>query len=54
VAATMGTFVPVAFKKLGIDPAIATGPFVTMSNDVIGLIIYFGIATAMRDWLVKP
>ena len=53
VAATMGTFVPVAFKKLGIDPAIATGPFVTMSNDVIGLIIYFGIATAMRDWLVK-
>ncbi len=53
VAATMGAFVPIVFKKLGIDPAIATGPFVTMSNDIIGLIIYFGIATVMRDWLVR-
>ena len=53
VAATMGTFVPIVFKKLNIDPAIATGPFVTMSNDIIGLMIYFGIATMMRDWLVK-
>ena len=52
VAATMGTFVPIVFKKLNIDPAIATGPFVTMSNDIIGLMIYFGIATMMRDWLV--
>ncbi|MFH1008372.1 MAG: magnesium transporter [Candidatus Latescibacterota bacterium] len=52
VATTMGTFAPIVFRRLGIDPAIATGPFVTMSNDIIGLIIYFGIATAMRNWLV--
>jgi len=44
VAATMGALVPLIFKKLNIDPAIATGPFVTMSNDIVGLFIYFGLA----------
>jgi magnesium transporter len=44
VAATMGAMVPIAFKKLNIDPAIATGPFVTMSNDIVGLFIYFALA----------
>ena len=44
VAATMGALVPLVFKKLNIDPAIATGPFVTMSNDIVGLFIYFGLA----------
>jgi magnesium transporter len=44
VAATMGALVPLLFKKLNIDPAIATGPFVTMSNDIVGLFIYFGLA----------
>jgi len=44
VAATMGALVPLLFKKLNIDPAIATGPFVTMSNDIVGLFIYFGMA----------
>ena len=52
VAATMGTFVPVIFKKLNIDPAIATGPFVTTSNDIIGLIIYFSIARALLPIIV--
>jgi magnesium transporter len=44
VAATMGALVPLLFKRLNIDPAIATGPFVTMSNDLVGLFIYFGLA----------
>ena len=44
VAATMGALVPLVFKKFNIDPAIATGPFVTMSNDIVGLFIYFGLA----------
>jgi magnesium transporter len=43
----------VIFKKLGIDPAIATGPFVTTSNDIIGLIIYFSIATGLLHLLVR-
>ena len=47
VAATMGTLVPLIFHRLKVDPAIATGPFVSMTNDVIGLLIYFGLATLM-------
>ena len=46
VNATMvGAIVPVWLKKLNIDPAIATGPFVTTTNDIIGLIIYFSLLT---------
>ncbi|MCK4272035.1 magnesium transporter [bacterium] len=47
VAATMGALVPLLFKKINIDPAIATGPFVTMSNDIVGLVIYFGLAAML-------
>jgi magnesium transporter len=43
-AATMGALVPITFDRLHVDPALATGPFVTMSNDIIGLIIYFSLA----------
>jgi len=43
-AATLGTLVPLFLHKNKIDPAIATGPFITTSNDVFGIIIYFGIA----------
>jgi magnesium transporter len=47
VAATMGSAVPLVFHRLKVDPAIATGPFVSMSNDVVGLLIYFGLATLL-------
>ncbi|MFO7768659.1 MAG: magnesium transporter [bacterium] len=47
VAATMGAIVPLVFEKVGVDPAVATGPFVTMSNDLIGLLIYFGLAAGL-------
>ena len=43
-AATLGTLVPLFLHKNKIDPAIATGPFITTTNDVFGIIIYFGIA----------
>jgi len=46
VNATMvGAIVPILMKKINVDPAIATGPFVTTTNDVIGLIIYFSLLT---------
>ena len=45
VAVAMGTLTPVLFKRLKVDPAIATGPFVTVSNDATGLLIYFGLAS---------
>lgn len=44
VAGLIGTFVPLFLNKQGIDPAIATGPFITTSNDIFGILIYFMIA----------
>ena len=43
-AALFGTFTPLILNKYKIDPALATGPFITTMNDVIGLFIYFSIA----------
>jgi magnesium transporter len=43
-AAILGTVVPLILHKNKIDPAIATGPFITTTNDVFGIMIYFGIA----------
>ena len=44
MAALIGTFIPIGLNKRGIDPAVATGPFITTSNDVFGILIYFLIA----------
>lgn len=46
-AALFGTFVPMILHKYNIDPALATGPFVTTANDIVGLIIYFAIGQAV-------
>jgi len=43
-AATLGTLVPLFLNKNKIDPAIATGPFITTTNDVFGIMLYFGVA----------
>jgi magnesium transporter len=43
-AAMLGTLVPLFLHKNKIDPAIATGPFITTTNDVFGIILYFAIA----------
>ncbi|MDG4716075.1 MULTISPECIES: magnesium transporter [Winogradskyella] len=44
VAALIGTFVPIILDKRGIDPAIATGPFITTSNDILGIYLFFVIS----------
>ncbi len=44
MAGLIGTFIPLFLDKRGIDPAIATGPFITTSNDIFGILIYFWIA----------
>jgi len=44
VAALVGTFIPIILDKRGIDPAIATGPFITTSNDIFGIFLFFYIA----------
>lgn len=43
-AASLGVLVPLFLHRKKIDPAIATGPFITTTNDVFGIMIYFGIA----------
>ncbi|MCH2216677.1 MAG: magnesium transporter [Flavobacteriales bacterium] len=47
VASLVGTFVPIVLDKKGIDPAIATGPFITTSNDIFGIFLFFLIAKSM-------
>ena len=47
VAALVGTFVPIILNKQGIDPAIATGPFITTSNDIFGIFLFFYISKLM-------
>ena len=44
VAALIGTSVPIILNRIGIDPAIATGPFITTGNDIIGILLFFYIA----------
>ena len=44
LATAVGTFTPLILRKLDIDPAVATGPFVTTSIDILGVLLYFMIA----------
>ncbi len=46
-AATVGTGIPLLLHRVGADPAVATGPFITTANDIFGLLIYLGLATLM-------
>ncbi len=48
-AALFGTFVPLMLDRYKIDPALATGPFITTANDIIGLMIYFAVGSAIAD-----
>ena len=51
-ATTTGTLVPVLLDRFGVDPAYATGPFVTTTNDIVDLTIYMLVATQLRFLLV--
>jgi magnesium transporter len=51
VAVFMGTLMPAILRKLGVDPAVASGPFVTTANDVTGILVYMAIATAFLHYL---
>ncbi len=52
VATVVGAMVPFLAEKLKLDPAVASGPFITTINDVLGLVIYFAIATRLLDYLI--
>jgi magnesium transporter len=46
-ASLFGTLVPMTLEKLNIDPALATGPFITITNDIIGMVIYMLISSTL-------
>lgn len=51
LASVVGAAAPALFKRLGIDPAVASGPLVTTTNDVLGILIYFGFAFVLSDYV---
>ncbi|MGD6801617.1 magnesium transporter [Rossellomorea vietnamensis] len=52
VATLAGSLVPLLMHKLKVDPAVASGPFITTINDIISIMIYFGMATLFMNYLV--
>jgi magnesium transporter len=47
----MATFMPIILKRMGVDPAVAAGPFVTTANDITGITIYLTLATIFMEYL---
>ncbi|PGT80682.1 magnesium transporter [Bacillus sp. AFS040349] len=52
VATISGAFIPLIMHKLKVDPAVASGPFITTINDIISILIYFGMATLFMQYLI--
>ncbi|MCP4574166.1 MAG: magnesium transporter [bacterium] len=53
-AAMAGTGIPLALHRIGVDPAVATGPFITTANDVVSMLIYLGLATLLLSLGAAP
>ncbi|OEH86610.1 magnesium transporter [Desulfuribacillus stibiiarsenatis] len=51
VATIVGAIIPLFIERFNIDPAVASGPFITTFNDIIGLMIYFTIATSLLQYI---
>jgi magnesium transporter len=47
LSATMGVLIPIIFKRMNVDPAVASGPLITMINDITGLLVYLTLATLL-------
>ena len=47
LSAVIGALIPLVLDRLGIDPALATGPFVTITIDLVAIVVYLSIATAL-------
>jgi magnesium transporter len=50
-AATLGVILPLTLNKIKIDPAVASGPFITTMNDTFSLLIYFALVSLMLKYL---
>ena len=51
-ASVFGTLVPLTLERLKIEPALATGPFITITNDIIGMVIYIWISSALMQTML--
>lgn len=52
VATVSGAMIPLIMQKLKIDPAVASGPFIQSLNDILSVLIYFGLATSFMNYLL--
>ncbi|MEM1248894.1 MAG: magnesium transporter [Acidobacteriota bacterium] len=52
LASFTGSIVPLLFERFGVDPAVAAGPMVTTTSDIMGIVVYFSLAFAMIDFLL--
>ena len=52
VANLAGSLIPILMDKLGFDPAVASGPFITTLSDLTSVLIYFSIASQFLQFLV--
>ena len=53
IASLIGTFIPIILNKKGIDPAIATGPFITTANDIFGIFLFFYFAKSVLNFRIS-
>ena len=44
ISSAVGTLVPMFFKKIGVDPAVASGPLITTVNDLVAVVTYYGLS----------
>jgi magnesium transporter len=51
ISTSMATIMPVVLKQMGVDPAVAAGPFVTTANDITGISVYLALSTALLQHL---
>lgn len=47
ISSLSGTIIPILFKQIGVDPAVASGPLITTINDLVAVITYYGLS-----WLI--
>src|SRR5699024_7450753 len=52
VATLAGALIPMLMNRLKIDPAVASGSFITTTNDILSILIYFGMATTFMSYLI--
>jgi magnesium transporter len=52
LSAVLGAVIPLLFRLVGVDPAVASGPLITTVNDVLSLLIYFGVAALLLRWVI--